>query len=561
MSVAFFTAMTATTQRQAHAYAVGGGPRTTPGAAKAIVTATPWGRGIMTAITIATLIYDPGGGMPWSKKPGQTANDDQVSTYPNISGYTWGFGPRACLNWSTGHSSMGTAGTCPVNYGISEIASNISNQNNTARPTFSVTATVNNQSSGWGSRTFYTYIQCSNNVWYYNTGNGSTSSAVNSAVTFTVTNPCAGSVVPKDVHVRDNSSPGSGQHYAIITGVPAPTTVTPNPQRQTRPYSECSATPGGTSYSTIIGNATNYKEADTTYPPIIPPACPESLPHRVGFGADTVELDGTYPDRKTAIVPKIKTTDVIPSGYPECLDLKCVLTKAKTAMPGPVTNPDGTTTTTAPAPIPGTNLFCTLGPYNVPASHCQDTDIPAYDPVTATPAPTASATPTPVPVVDPCPPGVNTVACADASGSPAVPGTCKAGWSFNPVDWVIEPLKCLFIPSDQAVQDAASAISTAWDGTAPATVMSAMTDAVAPIVLLKDTEAQQNCAGPAFNFPALAGVTAPFTIHPLSTCNALTSYMLGIYMPLATGMVYMGGFFAGTRVLLKSFDVDSPVAA
>lgn len=141
---------------------------------------------------------------------------------------------------------------------------------------------------------------------------------------------------------------------------------------------------------------------------------------------------------------------------------------------------------------------------------------------------------------------------------------CFDGMGLSPLTWpkglIISPLKCLFIPSDAAVQAAGSSISNAWNGTAPATVSAAIGTVAAPVVALKDS-AQQSCDGPEFVIPKLPAMKAAVTLHPLSTCNRLTTYLLGIYMPIATALVYLGGFFAGTRTVLKAFGADSAVEA
>lgn len=41
-------------------------------------------------------------------------------------------------------------------------------------------------------------------------------------------------------------------------------------------------------------------------------------------------------------------------------------------------------------------------------------------------------------------------------------GACGAAWSWNPVDWVLNPIKCAFIPSTAKVTATQTAIATAW---------------------------------------------------------------------------------------------------
>ena len=129
------------------------------------------------------------------------------------------------------------------------------------------------------------------------------------------------------------------------------------------------------------------------------------------------------------------------------------------------------------------------------------------------------------------------------------------------MSWVVVPLKCLFIPRESVVQARAAKVGTAWGGTAPAVVAGAVGDVFGPVTSLGDDQGPVSCNGPAFVIPKLPTMDTALTLHPLSTCNRLTTYLLGIYMPIATALVYLGGFFAGTRVLLKTVNVETPVQA
>ena len=53
-------------------------------------------------------------------------------------------------------------------------------------------------------------------------------------------------------------------------------------------------------------------------------------------------------------------------------------------------------------------------------------------------------------------------------------GACGAAWSWNPVDWVLNPLKCAFIPSHASVAQAQSHLENRWQSTAVGSLSSAL---------------------------------------------------------------------------------------
>jgi xanthosine utilization system XapX-like protein len=301
---------------------------------------------------------------------------------------------------------------------------------------------------------------------------------------------------------------------------------------------------GGGSSSTV----TSYQPADDTLPHFTG-SCPSG--ETVTGISQTTTRDSDGETVPSPLGPA--TAPIVPDAYPDCQPLgSCTLTLLRMAPDGAllancqgtgacvgwqtqaspstgtrtrtVTKTDGTTATEPAWTYRDlTWLDCRYGAYTVPISDC-------------------------------------TVVPTEPLAEPTVEASnCDAGdFSFNPISWVVVPLKCLFIPRDSAVQAAATAIGTAWDGTAPAVVFDAIEQVGAPVVALKDDAGQEDCSGPPFVFPEV-GALPGFTIHPLSTCNELTQYLLGIYMPIATALVYLGGFFAGTRLLLKTVNVESPV--
>jgi hypothetical protein len=330
--------------------------------------------------------------------------------------------------------------------------------------------------------------------------------------------------------------------WVTLAEQPAPTAGETNPALTTSTTTTCS---GGGSTATV----TRYQPADDTLPHFTG-SCPSG--ETVTGISQTTTRDSDGETVPSPLGPA--TAPIVPDAYPDCQPLgSCTLTLLRMAPDGALlANCQGTGACvgwqTQASPSTGTRtrtvtqtdgavvtepawtyrdltwLDCRYGSYTVPISDC-------------------------------------TVVPTEPLAEPSVEASnCDAGdFSFNPISWVVVPLKCLFIPRDAAVQSAATAITTAWDGTAPAVVFDAIEQVGAPVVALKDDAGQQDCSGPPFTFPEV-GVLPGFTIHPLSTCNELTQYLLGIYMPIATALVYLGGFFAGTRLLLKTVNVESPVS-
>jgi hypothetical protein len=96
-------------------------------------------------------------------------------------------------------------------------------------------------------------------------------------------------------------------------------------------------------------------------------------------------------------------------------------------------------------------------------------------------------------------------------------GGCTAGWSWNPVDWVLNPMRCAFIPSTATVTATTTAISTAWADTWPVQGMAAVTGVFAAV------PSASGCAGPRLQFDLTWPAPVHFDAEPLNACNAPVS--------------------------------------
>lgn len=336
-----------------------------------------------------------------------------------------------------------------------------------------------------------------------------------------------------------------GYYYFLGSGATAPADPAPAPAAPTgaavqiNSTATCTPTAGGAA-TTVTSSSATFHAGDASYPPVPSGVCPSGSV-RTGFSSVVHALtDTTVPD--TIIVKPMTLPTTAPTAHPEWAPCyaggaayPCRLVLTHTASDGstrpydsavdypifdPATDPTG-------MKDPGPDWSCKWGPLAVATTECR----PVY---------------TDVPVGRPNP---NSQDNCDGSG-----------FSFNPVSWVVVPLKCLFIPRQSVVQAASATVTTAWNGTALGTVSTAVSGAVAPVVALKDNTGPTSCDGPAFVIPQLPTMPHSVTLHPFSTCNSLTAYVLGIYLPIASAAIYLGGFFAGTRTLLKGFDVEQGAA-
>jgi hypothetical protein len=309
-----------------------------------------------------------------------------------------------------------------------------------------------------------------------------------------------------------------------------------NPALTTTTTTSCS---GGGATSTV----SSYKPADDTLPHFLG-SCPSG--ETVTGIAQTTVRDSDGATVASPIAPA--TAPVVPDGYPDCQPLgSCVLTLLRMAPDGQllancqgsgacvgwqtqaspntgtrtrtVTKPDGTTGT-EPAWVYSdqTWLDCRYGPYTVPIADCS---------------------------VVPTEPHGDTTPDTD---------NCNASdFSFNPVTWVVVPLKCLFIPRQSAVQNVVTDTKTAWDTTPMGVVTAAVDDVFRPLTSLAP-DGSDGCEGPLISFSVPTGQT--FAFHPLNACSSLAQFVLDYVMPLLTAMTYVTALTIGTRSIMRTIGLD-----
>lgn len=531
------------TQTAAHAFSPGGkgAVKLLPSVAKQAAGVTPWGRGLMTALTIANFAGLP---MPWKQNPSVAPNSDQT-TDPVTT--TWPNGWAASELGRTYDAAKAlltikyriTVGTVPDANGLQVYPYDVNLQ-----------AAHYSSSSGWNASGNTVILPSTRpttvDVETVNV-QGRTLSAA--CMLSRVTSSAAHKPVQTPLYGTVDSSPSGWPSNHLCSGLiagspaPAPTGTTggtaKDPLRRLTPYSLCSGTGAGAVTGKIVGNIFNFKETETERPLIVPPTCPESMPHRTGFGATSQPLDANgNPDPAYApaeVIPPIEKDKITPTAYPECIgpDKDCEVVKRKSAKPGQEIAPNGTTKA---EPTPGSDgKYCTYGPYNVPAAECNDPDIPVADETTPVAEPTQE-------------------------------NNCNlSDFSLNPVSWVVVPLKCLFIPRQSVLNGQTAGLREAWDGTAPGQAAKVGDTVFNSVTSLKDHTDTDGCQGPPFTIPVpfmdttnADGTTSDrmWTIYPYTTCNELTQFVLGFAMPMMTAGTYLSGFFLGTRTILRTVNLD-----
>lgn len=242
--------------------------------------------------------------------------------------------------------------------------------------------------------------------------------------------------------VASIGSPASGPCLATFTGSTVAPTVTAGPPATgtqpvvTTPTSSCY---NGTTTTSVTGPTITYSGGTTNaaLPLILVPACPAGY-QRIGFTTPTTGYGGA-----AVTSPMSWTAPTIPVEYANCQpggsSAPCALTLTRTSPSGEVTNCTNNVLCDSPnltGEPDGSTYTCKWGPYVLAPSEC--TTVPT------------NGTPPATPTAEPCTgAAVGTLGCAPATGQ--VTGDCVFAWVFDPRDWVIEPLKCLFVPSSETL--------------------------------------------------------------------------------------------------------------
>lgn len=187
---------------------------------------------------------------------------------------------------------------------------------------------------------------------------------------------------------------------------------------------------------------------------------------------------------------------------------------------------------------------------------------PVADPATGDPVPTpeTSPKPSPLPELDPDPnPTTPTNPNPDPDGPP-IPGTdpvpnpdtegCMAAMaSWNPVDWVLTPVKCAlvwaFVPQTPIAEHFATG-SAAWQATLPMVWVSSIYGSFEGINLR-----ESGCRGPGGVFPLTGNV-----VYPFNACEAPFSQWAPVVKTVAGFFIGVSGTWACLSAIGRGFGMD-----
>jgi hypothetical protein len=156
---------------------------------------------------------------------------------------------------------------------------------------------------------------------------------------------------------------------------------------------------------------------------------------------------------------------------------------------------------------------CNFGPYSVAISMCE-TEFSTYFDTETQPDPNPSVAP-----------GAGGFpGSGDNPGSDPAPGgvgdgdSCLGGiWSWNPVDWVMTPVKCAlkwaFVPDSATLQDFTTTVKTSYDST----TIGQWGGAIGAVGLFSIPDG--GCGGAAMHIPNLWGMNTAQDVNVFGTCD------------------------------------------
>lgn len=218
----------------------------------------------------------------------------------------------------------------------------------------------------------------------------------------------------------------------------------------------------GSNGQTYTGSGVQYTENDPAFDPPTCPNLPEGvLPNGVSIKEQTPGKEGTETIWEAEMQPE---TQAFFNTYPECAGGTCMLDlriNNQSCFQAP-----GQCVDWFKDPNRESTYSCHYGTHAVPLSQC-NIYAPTFTPQ-ATDTGNFYADPEGRPVPNPSP---GNIPGAPPAWSPNENGSCfPSGWSvFNPVEWVLHPIRCAFVPRPSAVSTAQATITQTWQQSPPGT--------------------------------------------------------------------------------------------
>lgn len=164
------------------------------------------------------------------------------------------------------------------------------------------------------------------------------------------------------------------------------------------------------------------------------------------------------------------------------------------------------------------------------------------------------------------PPGVDLVVPGvEVTGEPPAPPPGSSydcwpnGFTWNPLDWVLTPLKCAFIPAPGTFEAGWAKVDLDWCETAPGALSCAVGDVFGPFTHLGETADPADCLGVGITVPNLLNRAGDGIMHPLSACSDAAKAVQSFWLPFSTGAVYLGAILLGARMVSKTIGADDAV--
>lgn len=266
----------------------------------------------------------------------------------------------------------------------------------------------------------------------------------------------------------------------------------------------------------------NFVETD----PVIPQPCDPAVPpgevptkqiKELVPASEPSYVPGSNPTRTVATTTVPQPTQDWESQYPQCTGKVCILDLQKTGVGSCLDHPtDCAGWYTDPSKT--TDYTCTYDGTTIDLSQCANyARLFEPDAVTSgTAYPSSSTDPTAPPTTSTSTAPGPTEAPGDAVQDPDSNRNCWAnGWSWNPVDWVMTPVRCAlewaFVPRQSVVDTYLGNMRAVWAGSSLVSLLNVLQDAVGLTVNAG------GCDGPEIQF-AVYG--ASYDGHPLSACDA-----------------------------------------
>lgn len=333
---------------------------------------------------------------------------------------------------------------------------------------------------------------------------------------------------------------GTVAGYALPTV--APGYEVPAPQHKWRTVKICH---GGAGDTTLTEYSALFREADTTLPVLPNPVCPSGT---LATSYTVYEGDATGAGSTQILTWTAPSTWANPStsSYGDCLPggsaAPCTVVLLKATPQGLLDCQGGRVDCTgfnADTAL-DTDYQCRWGPHAVPLTNCRQLALTA-------PGSTSTQTDT---------------TPADPENSPLTPGQSNgecfpSGWAaFNPVEWVLKPVKCAltwaFVPNP-------ATLSTQIDGVRTAVAGSSLGAAYQPVSEISAAWSQiasgqsGGCDGPGFTL-VVPGKT--MDLHPLTACASPMSTLATVTKASCAIGLMIGTVLLVVRILAGAFGVS-----